>query len=431
MSAGAYLIRALLDSGAHGYSTALDAGITADYFLEGPERQAFQFVGEHFTMHSTMPAPEVVQGIVRGFSFIQHQPDEPFTFWVQLVKDRHASSILSRHSRTLQSLLESGEYAQARETVARMNETVHDWSIRRTLYSYHAVAESVLQEHRRAQGSIGLVGVPTGFHYMDEVTGGFMPGDLIDLSAHSGMGKTFIALKSALQSVKEKETLTTLVVTMEMMALAIGRRIIGLDAHVDSKPIRLGRVSHFGMNYLHEYAESIRGTIGGRLHILEGGLSLNVDTVIAKAIALGAGYMIIDGAYMLQDSIRHESPWVVTQTVTQKLKIAATTLGIPILATRQFDINKAAGRRGLAGVMGGQSTTHYASISMKLYDDEDRAEDSWVQERNRILEFIKGREGEVYKARLRYDIPRGVIEEAEILSGRSNNHGVIDTSGLG
>src|ERR671935_113148 len=69
----------------------------------------------------------------------------------------------------------------------------------RTISKDFASIEQVLNDYYDRIESIqhnpgGIVGVPSGFHDMDEITGGLQPSDLIIIAARPGIGKTSIAL---------------------------------------------------------------------------------------------------------------------------------------------------------------------------------------------------------------------------------------------
>lgn len=82
------------------------------------------------------------------------------------------------------------------QTLERVNR-VGDSAFKRTTRFADAVTESAnkIVEHSEKRG--GIMGLPTGFKRIDEVTGGWRPGQLIIVGARPNIGKTALALSFA------------------------------------------------------------------------------------------------------------------------------------------------------------------------------------------------------------------------------------------
>jgi replicative DNA helicase len=115
----------------------------------------------------------------------------------------------------------------------------------------HGVFENITE---RAKLKNPITGVPTGFHKLDEMTGGMQPGDLIILAARPSMGKTALALNLAQhacitqakhQHLSEDDRparYPTLVFSLEMSAGQLIERILCSEARVDASKLRSGRL---------------------------------------------------------------------------------------------------------------------------------------------------------------------------------------------
>jgi replicative DNA helicase len=94
----------------------------------------------------------------------------------------------------------------------------------------------------------GLTGVPTGFTYLDSLTGGLQKSDLIILGGRPGMGKTAITLNIALnaaipslrQGFKDMPPVTVMIFSLEMGREQITMRILCQLGHFNLLHMRSG-----------------------------------------------------------------------------------------------------------------------------------------------------------------------------------------------
>jgi replicative DNA helicase len=86
-----------------------------------------------------------------------------------------------------------------------------------------------------------MTGLPTGFHWLDQVTSGLQRGELIVLAARPGMGKTSFAMNIA-EHVARVKKVPVLFFSLEMSAHGLVRRLICAQARVDSHDVRRGRL---------------------------------------------------------------------------------------------------------------------------------------------------------------------------------------------
>jgi replicative DNA helicase len=80
-------------------------------------------------------------------------------------------------------------------------------------------------------------GVKTGFHQLDDMTGGFQPSEFIVVGARPSVGKTAFAISMAID-IAIKRKIPTGFFSTEMTSMAIMERILAAEAQVDSKRIR-------------------------------------------------------------------------------------------------------------------------------------------------------------------------------------------------
>jgi replicative DNA helicase len=95
-----------------------------------------------------------------------------------------------------------------------------------------------------------LSGIPTGFSYLDQMTGGFQKSDMMILGGRPGMGKTAMALNFALnvslpsmrQGFKDMPPYAVLIFSLEMSTEQILQRLLCQVGHYDLLKMRTGRL---------------------------------------------------------------------------------------------------------------------------------------------------------------------------------------------
>ena len=99
-----------------------------------------------------------------------------------------------------------------------------------------------LLEEVRDKSSDGLTGVPTGFVDLDKVTNGWQPSDLIILAARPGMGKTAFVLSIARNAAMDFGK-GVAIFSLEMANVQLVQRLLSMEAQVDSKKMRSGKLA--------------------------------------------------------------------------------------------------------------------------------------------------------------------------------------------
>ncbi len=93
-----------------------------------------------------------------------------------------------------------------------------------------------------------ILGVPTGFKDLDQMTSGFQAGDLIILAARPSMGKTTLALNLAAYAALNKQ-MAVAVFSCEMPKEQLAIRLLCAEAKLDTKRLRTANLKD------HEYKD--------------------------------------------------------------------------------------------------------------------------------------------------------------------------------
>ena len=121
---------------------------------------------------------------------------------------------------------------------------ISDAGMRRAASSMNDVLKETLSRLEAIHGREGgVTGIPSGFHRIDQMTGGWQNSDLIIIAARPSMGKTAFALAAARNAALNEESPTGVAIfSLEMSAQQLAQRLLMSEARVDSQRARTGRL---------------------------------------------------------------------------------------------------------------------------------------------------------------------------------------------
>lgn len=177
------------------------------------------------------------------------------------------------------------------------------------------------------------IGIPTGFSSLNTLLGGWQRSDLIIIAARPSMGKTSLALGSALAAAKAGHRVGVL--SLEMSRRQLGIRLHGMGAPIDVHALRTGRLNYQGWWHFAEAAQ--------RLETLpfwiDDSSILTVEQVAAKARQLkareGLDLLVVDYLQLLH-ILHAESRQQGVAEASRKLKLLAKELDIPVIVLSQL-----------------------------------------------------------------------------------------------
>jgi len=107
--------------------------------------------------------------------------------------------------------------------------------------------EDVLHEeldklHRLSLEGTSLTGTPSGFKDLDEITGGFQPGNLVIIAARPAMGKSALVCNIAENAAVEHKRPVALF-SLEMAEAELAQRFVASQARIKGEELRKGRVA--------------------------------------------------------------------------------------------------------------------------------------------------------------------------------------------
>lgn len=191
----------------------------------------------------------------------------------------------------------------------------------------------IIDKYQQRKGDV--IGVPTGFSRLDELTSGFQESDLIIIAGRPSMGKTAFSLAVAMNACTIDETPVG-VFSLEMSKTQLCMRLLAIQSHINLATIRSARMSKSDMNKLLMAA----GTVNELPIFIDDTPSLSVFELRAKARRLKAehdiGMIIIDYLQLMRGSARVESRQQEISEISRSLKALAKELDVPVVALSQL-----------------------------------------------------------------------------------------------
>ena len=224
--------------------------------------------------------------------------------------------------------------------VDRAQAEVFDVTKQRTSEDYQVLANVVqetLTEMETIEGHGGqLLGVPTGFRQLDELTNGLHGGQLIIVAARPGMGKSTLALDLA-RTASIREGLTSAIFSLEMSRTEIAMRLLSAEASVGLQTIRSGNMVEADWQRIANRMDQINEAP----LFIDDSPNMTMMEIRAKARRLKQRHdlrmIIIDYIQLMSSGRRVESRQVEVSEFSRSLKLLAKELNVPIVALSQLN----------------------------------------------------------------------------------------------
>lgn len=262
-----------------------------------------------------------------------------------------------------------------------------------------------------------IVGVPTGFHDLDRLTGGLQRSDLVILAARPAVGKTSLCLSIAHNSaIRFNQSVA--VFSLEMSKEQLVQRLLSMDAGIDQQRLRTGWIE----DQEWERIEHAMTTLSTAKIWIDDTAGISTMEMRSKARRLqaerGVDMIIVDYLQLMQSSIggrRNDNRVQEVSEISRNLKGLARELNVPVLAlaqlsrtveTRQSKVPQ------LSDLRESGSIEQDADVVMFIYRDDVYNPDS---ERKNIADIIiaKHRNGPVGEVSLYFQASQTRFRDLE------------------
>jgi len=274
--------------------------------------------------------------------------------------------------------------------------------------SLYDVAREVVSDYDIARHTIGLRGTSSGWPWLDEQTDGFQKGDLITLVGRPGVGKSTLLLYTALHSWLAGNSV--LFLSMEMPALQLVRRFVGIWTGINPQLIKRGRLSTDAHGYMVETIEGIPDM--PEFRIMAGNFRKSVGSLRAAAEEMEPDEIDADASYLIQPDTKANNKASRRENAAdtiEGLKMLALDLDRPVKQSVQF--NRSATKPKSSG---SENTNPVAHLGLDKIGETDvigqsssivagiEVGDPPHSQNERYIGILKGREGEFGWMKINY-----------------------------
>ncbi len=200
-----------------------------------------------------------------------------------------------------------------------------------------ALEQTLVQLEHLYDRDSSIVGVPTGYHDLDELLLGLQPSTLSIVAARPGQGKTSFALGAALHCALEARK-PVLFFSMEMGHLELTKRLLAAEAQIDARKLSTGRLSEHEWPKLNQAV----GRLAEAPFFIDDNPHCTVMEMRAKARRTKAKYgdvglVVVDYLQLMASPRRSESRQVEVSELSRGLKILARELDVPVMTLSQLN----------------------------------------------------------------------------------------------
>ena len=332
------LIFGCLQAGPKALFKARESGIRAEHFLD-EDRPIWEFM-ETFSRKGRLPSPEEIAAATGVSLEIPEKPYDAETFAKPIAK-RALQNMMSSRFGDIGKLMVVDPFA-AREQMA---ELVRDtsWSTgRMASYIDPETFRVLIDDYEKMERGGGVItGLSSPWPNVDKHSLGLQPGELTVLLAKRKTGKSWGLLAWFMHILKNDLAGTDdclLIVSMEMPAKQMYKRLAAIDLNLDYADFRAGRLTVDERKRLYDKMTELENPQPGTptIHIATAKEIKNVADICGKVSEKRPRAVGIDGMYILGRD-KKLGMWERTITNCSEIKLdLCEDMDIGVLATSQF-----------------------------------------------------------------------------------------------
>jgi replicative DNA helicase len=320
--------------------TAKHLGITAE-IVEGPGRILWEFIEKFWETYQQLPSANTCNQMLAEAKMALPQVDEPMEYLVQEILDRNSFERLKQ----LQTDLETWMRDKPPDDIDAELQSYLDKkrnNIIRKLDISEEKAEWIEKKIEASQK--GMLGIPTPFPLMDEMTDGWIAGDLSLFVARPGGGKTWLTILAADMAAGELRKLNpdgkprssdVLYISCEMTKEDIVMRHAALEYKINYRNLRKGKLDDLE-KYKFEQAKK-EFELGNRFKVVDASGGVNTSMIESMIAVTKPKFVVLDALYRAKSVGKPRDRNENVALVTTELKSVASRQHVPIVASTQLN----------------------------------------------------------------------------------------------
>ncbi|NUR82930.1 MAG: replicative DNA helicase, partial [Nonomuraea sp.] len=261
-------------------------------------------------------------------------------YYAKIVREQAVLRRLIEAGTRIVSFGYGGQNEEVDDLVDRAQAEIYKVTERRTSEDYRPLSEIMPDalDELEAIGNRGgqMVGVPTGFQDLDQLTNGLHPGQMIVVAARPAIGKSTLGLDFA-RSAAIKHGMTTVVFSLEMSRNEITMRLLSAEARVALHAMRSGMMGDDDWTRL---ARRMSEVAEAPLFI-DDSPNMSMMEIRAKCRRLkqrnDLRFVVIDYLQLMSSPKKTESRQNEVSEISRAIKLLAKELEVPVIAISQLN----------------------------------------------------------------------------------------------
>lgn len=355
----------------------LDSGILESFFET--HREVYSALIDHYKKYNTVIQEETLTDLFPNFTM--SEDTEPLGFYIDAIKVARKKRLLKQGLSTVIDLVKSSPDSAEKELQRVLLQSKTE---------IHSSSDLDAREHLEVRKNdylikkehLGIDGLSTSWEFLDNLTCGYHPGDLVTYIAEPKRGKTWLL---AWQShyIWKYERVPVLFLTREMRPEAILRRFDAIECKLPYDTLRKGLLSGEQEKRYFDYLDSMREdpvpyiVLGYSLH--EGGATVSSIIPKVERHLMNGGILFVDGIYLMEDD-RGGEDWRGIVNIAKDLKNLAQMYNIPVITSTQAKIEGKSYVPNMENIAYGKYIAQYVDALLSLSQDPESkiAETTWV-----------------------------------------------------
>ena len=316
----------------------LEQGIDVEFFPN--YRKEWNYILDHYKKYGKVPDEATFLANFTEFDLIEVL--EPQKYLLENLREdyvfRNAATLFNESA----ELLKQNSFEGLRNILSKGEKLLVANSITEGT-DINNIINKKLDDINAKKGMEGILGISTGLQELDDILGGWLPGEeLVTIVGRVNQGKSWLLQKFLTSAHTQHKRV--LLYSGEMSAMQVGYRHDTLALNYSNRQLTRGTISDVQLNnYEHDLvtrAKELEPFIVVTPKDL-GGRYLTVSTLKALCKKYNPDIVGIDQLSLMDDERKGENRRLQLGNITMDLFRLSEELGIPILADAQANRNKA------------------------------------------------------------------------------------------